>query len=61
MGKLNEEAIVKELKAAHYDIFSLVITQLKDFDIKILFKHLPNLAHLTITFGAKHVNMEYER
>jgi len=39
----------------------LIITQLKDFDCRILFKNLPNLSYLTITFGAKHVDMEYER
>lgn len=27
----------------------------------IVFKNLPNLAYLTITYGAKHVGMEYER
>ncbi len=42
-------------------MFCLVINQLKDFNIKTLFKYLPNLANLTITFGAKHVDMEYER
>lgn len=26
-----------------------------------VFDHLPNLAHLTLTFGAKHVGMQYER
>jgi hypothetical protein len=39
----------------------LVIQQLKDFNIKTLFKYLPNLTYLTLTFGAKHVDMEYER
>jgi len=27
----------------------------------IVFSHLPNLSHLTLTYGAKHVGMEYER
>lgn len=30
-------------------------------DMGIVFKHLPNLSYLTITYGAKHVGMEYER
>jgi hypothetical protein len=25
------------------------------------FAHLPNLTNLTLTFGAKHVGMQYER
>jgi len=28
--------------------------------MEIIFKLLPNLSDLTITFGAKHVGMEYE-
>ena len=56
-----EQEIVKELEAAKYDVFCLIIQQLKDFNIKTLFKCLPNLSYLTITFGAKHVNMDYER
>lgn len=27
----------------------------------IVFRYLPNLAYLTLTYGAKHVGMEYER
>jgi hypothetical protein len=27
----------------------------------IVFKYLPNLTHLSLTYGAKHVGMEYER
>lgn len=49
------------MEAAKYEVFCLIITQLKDFNIKTLFRYLPNLSHLTITFGAKHVEMEYER
>lgn len=29
--------------------------------MEIVFQRLPNLAHLTLTYGAKHVGMEYER
>ena len=29
--------------------------------MSIVFDCLPNLAHLTLTYGAKHVGMEYER
>lgn len=29
--------------------------------MSIVFQHLPNLAHLTITYGAKHIGWEYER
>jgi len=27
----------------------------------IVFNYLPNLSYLTLTYGAKHVGMEYER
>jgi hypothetical protein len=27
----------------------------------MVFKHLVNLTYLTLTYGAKHVNMDYER
>ena len=60
-GKAGEEEIIKELRAARNEVFCLIITQLKDFDCRILFKNLPNLSYLTVTFGAKHVDMEYER
>lgn len=29
--------------------------------METVFEHLPNLSHLTLTYGAKHVGMEYER
>lgn len=61
MNEASEREVIKELEAAKYDIFCLIITQLKDFNIKTLFRYLPNLSHLTITFGAKHAEMEYER
>ena len=57
----SEKEIIKDLESAKYDVFCLVINQLKDFNIKTLFKYLPNLTYLTLTFGAKHVDMEYER
>ena len=52
---------MKELKAASYEVFSLVITQLQGFNMKTAFTYLPNLTNLTLTFGAKHVGMQYER
>ena len=52
----------KELWSARYEVFSLVIKQLlSHLDMGIVFKSLPNLSYLTITYGAKHVGMEYER
>ena len=51
----------KELEAARYEVFSLVITQLQHFNIEHVFKYLPNLMCLTLTYGAKHIGMEYER
>jgi len=52
----------KELHAARYEIFCLKISQLlSHLDMSIVFDCLPNLAHLTLTYGAKHVGMEYER
>lgn len=60
-SEASNEEVKKELEAAKYEVFNLTITQLKDFNIKLLFEMLPNLSHLTITFGAKHVEMDYER
>lgn len=57
--KLDE--IVRELDAARYEVFCLIITQLQHFDINLVFQYLPNLSYLTLTYGAKHVGMEYER
>jgi len=53
--------IKKELDAARYEVFCLVIEQLQHFDISIVFRYLTNLTFLTLTYGAKHVGMEYER
>ena len=50
-----------ELEAARYEVFKLVITQLQRFDITHVFHYLPNLAYLTLTYGAKHMHMDYER
>lgn len=50
-----------QLDSVRYDVFRLEITELiSHLSMDILFKHLPNLTDLTITFGAKHVGMEYE-
>lgn len=44
-----------------YEIFRLEITELKShLNMEIVFRFLPNLNDLTITYGAKHVGMEYE-
>lgn len=52
----------KELESARYDVFSLKISQLlSHLDMSIVFRFLPNLAHLSLTYGAKHVGMNYER
>ena len=55
------EKVKAELEAARYEVFRLVITQLQRFDITHVFHYLPNLAHLTLTYGAKHIGMDYER
>lgn len=48
--------------ASRHDVFVLNITQLlSHLDMSIIFKSLQNLSHLTLTYGAKHVGMEYER
>lgn len=57
----SKDQVLKELEAARYEVFRLVITQLQRFDITYVFEYLPNLAHLTLTYGAKHIGMEYER
>lgn len=56
------DELKKELEAARYDIFSLKVSQLlSHLDMGICFRYLPNLSYLTLTYGAKHVGMEYER
>lgn len=55
------EEVKKELESARYEVFSLTITQLQHFNIENVFKYLPNLTNLTLTYGAKHIGMEYER
>lgn len=56
------EELKKELESCKYEIFCLRINQLlSHLDMSVVFKILPNLAHLTLTYGAKHVGMEYER
>ena len=55
------DEIKRELEAARYEVFCLIITQLQHFDINLVFQYLPNLSYLTLTYGAKHVGMEYER
>ena len=56
------EELKKELHAARYEVFSLTVTQLlSHLDMGTVFRLLPNLSYLTITYGAKHVGMEYER
>lgn len=53
--------MVKELDAARYDVFCLIIQQLQGFEISEVFKYLPNLSYLTLTYGAKHMDRNYER
>lgn len=58
----SEADLRKELKAARHEVFCLKIGQLRShLNMAIVFKELPNLAYLTLTFGAKHIGMEYER
>ena len=58
----NMENLIEELSACRYDCFSLNITQLlSHLDMKYVFDYLPNLAYLSLTYGAKHVGMEYDR
>lgn len=54
--------LIEELDAARFEVFCLKISQLlSHLDMGIVFQHLPNLSYLTLTYGAKHVGMEYER
>ena len=56
------EELKKDLWAARYEVFGLNISQLTShLDMSVVFRNLPNLAYLTLTYGAKHVGMEYER
>jgi hypothetical protein len=60
-SEASKDEVCKVLDAVRYEVFSLTISQLQHFDITCLFDYLPNLAFLTLTYGAKHVGMEYER
>jgi hypothetical protein len=56
------EEIVKELQACRYDVFSLVITELySHLPMDLVLNNLQNLMNLQLTYGAKHMGMEYER
>lgn len=56
------EELKKDLWAARYEVFCLNISQMTShLDTSVVFRHLPNLSYLTLTYGAKHVGMEYER
>lgn len=56
------EELKKDLWAARYEVFGLDISQLTShLDMSVVFRNLPNLAYLSLTYGAKHVGMEYER
>lgn len=58
----NQSNLIHELSACRYDCFSLNITQLlSHLDMTVVFDHLPNLSYLSLTYGAKHVGMEYDR
>ena len=53
---------MKELQACRYDVFSLVITELySHLPMDLVFNNLQNLMSLQLTYGAKHMGMEYER
>lgn len=54
--------LIKELDAARYEVFCLKISHLiSHLDMSVVFRYLPNLAYLTLTYGAKHLYMDYER
>ena len=56
------EELKKDLWAARYEVFCLKICQMTShLDMSVVFRNLPNLSYLTLTYGAKHVGMEYER
>lgn len=58
----NQANLIQELSACRYDCFGLNITQLlSHLDMRIVFENLPNLSYLSLTYGAKHVGMEYDR
>lgn len=58
----NLSNLIHELSACRYDCFSLNITQLlSHLEMNHVFDSLPNLSHLSLTYGAKHVGMEYDR
>jgi hypothetical protein len=57
----NDTQLLKDLEAVRYEVFSLEIGELQFFKISDLFEFLPNLAFLKLTYGAKHVGMQYER
>ena len=57
----NVSQLIRDLDAVRYEVFSLTINELQHFKVSQLFSYLPNLAFLKLTYGAKHVGMQYER
>lgn len=58
----NQSNLIEELGSCRYDCFSLNITQLlSHLEMHHVFDNLPNLSYLSLTYGAKHVGMEYDR
>lgn len=54
--------LIQEISSCRYDCFCLNITQLlSHLEMNYVFDNLPNLAFLSLTYGAKHVGMEYDR
>jgi hypothetical protein len=53
---------IPEIRACRNFLFNLKIDYLPTHtDLKILFKHAPNLSDVSITYGAKHLGDKYER
>lgn len=56
------EALTKRIKASEDYVFALSLRQfLSHLDLELVFKFLPNLSNLELTYGVRNIGMKYER
>ena len=56
------EKLTRKIKASEDYVFSLGLQQLlSHIDLELVFKYLPNLSNLELTYGVRKIGMKYER
>lgn len=56
------ETLSRQIRASEDYVFSLKIGQLlSHIDLELVFKYLPNLSNLELTYGVRKIGMKYER